>query len=257
MGRFADKPPDLPRDGLRLIVADCSGLDRVGDELAAALEGLPTCFIDHHKTNTVSGPRYINGEAPATASLVLALWEAFDEPLPRETAEHLLLSLCTDTGFFRHLDETGAAAFLDAQKLVAAGGSPKKVFAALNGGRTLASRQLLGTVLARAESFFDGRLMVSVEELSETERYGRENRDSDMLYQLLQSVSGVEAIAIVRDDGGGNCAVGLRSKDAVDVSQIAQKLDGGGHKNASGALVAGTIAEVKERVVGLFKEFII
>ena len=254
--RFKDRfaatfTPDAGKPAPRLIVTDCSSMDRLGD-IEKSLQGLSTAFIDHHKTNAVSGVRYINPEAPATASLVLALWETFGEPLSREAAGYLLLSLCTDTGFFRHIDEGGAETLADAHKLVAAGGSLKKTFAAINGGRSLASRQLLGTVLGRAESHYGGRLIVTTEELAETERFGRENRDSDTLYQLLQAVEGVEAIAVVRQDTKDSCAVGLRSRDAVDVSAIAAELGGGGHKNASGAYVDGHIPAIKARVTALF-----
>jgi phosphoesterase RecJ-like protein len=235
----------------RLIVTDCSSMDRLG-EIEKPLAGLPTAFIDHHRTNSAGGIRYINAEAPATASLVLTLWETLGEPLPREAAEYLLLSLCTDTGFFRHIDEGGAETLADAHKLVAAGGNLKKTFAEINGGRTLESRKLLGTVLNRAESCYDGRLLVTTEALEETERFGRENRDSDTLYQLLQAVQGVEAIAVIRQDTKDSCAVGLRSRDTVDVSAIAAELGGGGHKNASGAYIPGNIPEIKARVIALF-----
>ncbi|MDR1147523.1 MAG: bifunctional oligoribonuclease/PAP phosphatase NrnA, partial [Spirochaetaceae bacterium] len=88
--------------------------------------------------------------------------------------------------------------------------------------------------------------------LKETECFGRENRDSDMLYQLLQSIDGVEAVAIVRQDTPEECAIGFRSKNDVDVSEIAAAFDGGGHKNASGAYAEGTIADLKPRVIEQF-----
>jgi phosphoesterase RecJ-like protein len=248
--RFRDTVGDDMRD-MRLLVVDCSSLERTG-KLKAALAGLPTVFIDHHQTGELTGHCYINPSAPSASVLVLALWEAYGFSLTQEAAEYLLLGLCTDTGFFRHVDGGGAETLADTQKLVAAGGNLKKTFAAINGGRTLGSRKLLGTVLAKAESYYDGRLIVSTEELEETERFGRESRDSDMLYQLLQSVGGVEAIVIIRQDEPGKCALGFRSKSDVDVSKIAVTFGGGGHKNASGAYTAGAIADLKPQVIERF-----
>jgi phosphoesterase RecJ-like protein len=250
--RFTDAVDGCDPQNTRLIVVDCSPLDRTG-ELAEALAVFPAAFIDHHQTAAFSELCYLNPDAPAATVLVLALWEAFKVPLTQEAAEYLLFGLCTDTGFFRHIDEGGAETLADTQKLVATGANLKKIFAAINGGRTLDSRKLLGTILAKAESCYDGRLIVSTEELEESERFGKENRDSDMLYQLLQSIDGAEAVAIVRQDTPEECALGLRSKSEVDVAKIAAAFGGGGHKNAAGAHTAGTIAELKRRVIEQFR----
>jgi phosphoesterase RecJ-like protein len=249
--RFADTADGYDTAKTRLIVVDCSMLERTGS-LKPELAGFTTAFIDHHQTVGLSSLCYINPTAPATAALILALWEIFGIPLTMEAAEYLLFGLCTDTGFFRHVDSGGVETIADTHKLVAAGANLKKTFAAINGGRTLNSRKLLGTVLAKAESYYNGRLIVSTEELEETECFGKESRDSDMLYQLLQTIDGVEAIAIVRQDTPEKCAIGFRSKSTVDVSKIAAAFGGGGHKNAAGACAEGTIADLKPQVIELF-----
>jgi phosphoesterase RecJ-like protein len=41
----------------------------------------------------------------------------------------------------------------------------------------------------------------------------------------------------------------MRSKGRVDLSGLAQSLGGGGHKNAAGSIVDGTLEEVKIRVL--------
>jgi phosphoesterase RecJ-like protein len=249
--KFQNTVKGYSRQNTRLIVVDCSSLERTGG-LEDALTGFPSLFIDHHPPNHASGLRYVNPDAPASVSLVIALWEAFDIPLTRQVAEYLLFGLCTDTGFFRHIGLGGAETLSDAQKLVAAGGSLKKTFAAINGGRSLNSLKLLGTVLTQTESYYEGRLLVSVEYMEEIGRFGRENRNSDLLYQLLQSVAGVEASVVIRQDTPENCALGLRSRDTVNVAEIAAIFGGGGHKNASGAYAEGSIAELKPRVIEAF-----
>jgi phosphoesterase RecJ-like protein len=123
----------------------------------------------------------------------------------------------------------------------------------MHGGKSLDSRYLLGIVLGRAEPYFGGRLIVSTEEYEDTQRYGLEGRDSDALYQLLQSISGVEAIAIIRQEKPDNCTVGLRSLDSVDVAAIARSLGGGGHKNAAGLSINGIIPEIKTKILAAFK----
>jgi len=160
--------------------------------------------------------------------LILALIEALGLEPSEEEASLLLFGFCTDTGFFRHLDAKGAAAFEAVAKLIRAGASPRETFLKMHGGKSLDSRIFIGTILSRCESLFDGRLIISHETFEETQRFGQEGRDSDSLYQLLQSVAGVEAIVIICQEFADNCTVGFRSIDTIDVAAVAASFGGGG-----------------------------
>jgi phosphoesterase RecJ-like protein len=197
---------------------------------------------------------FLDTKAPATCCLIQALLEALELPLIPEEAELLLFGLCTDTGFFRHVDSNGTAAFTAAARLAEAGANPKRVHQAIYGGKSLNSRILLGRVLSRAAACFGGKLILSEETYEETRQFGPEGRDSDNLYQLLQSVSGVEAIVIIRLETPENCTIGFRSRDRVDVAKIALQFGGGGHKNAAGSTTPGTIEEIRPRVMRAFEK---
>jgi phosphoesterase RecJ-like protein len=254
--RFTAKPGEKDREGARVIIVDCSGRERTGD-LEPFLKGLPTAIIDHHATgaDTASLPGdayFLDVKAPSVTFMVLGLIEALGLIPSKEEAELLLFGLCTDTGFFRHVDDRGAETFIRASRLIAAGANPKIAFQAIHGGKSLDSRILMGLVLARTQSYFDGRLLLSSEEYEETQRFGLEGRDSDNLYQLLQNVEGGEAIVIIRQETPERCTVGLRSRDAVDVAAIAAQFGGGGHKNAAGLSIDGTIGEIKPKILEAF-----
>jgi phosphoesterase RecJ-like protein len=68
------------------------------------------------------------------------------------------------------------------------------------------------------------------------------------------SVGGAEAAAVIRQSSSEQCAIGLRSRDTVDVAKIAAVFGGGGHKNAAGVYVKGRIADLKLRVIGEFEK---
>ena len=247
------------RADARVIIVDCSTLDRTGD-LQPFLQGLPAAVIDHHGTPApVEWPACKDVNALSTTFLVLKLFGALGMQPSKEEAELLFFGLCTDTGFFRHVDggsvgdNIGAQTFQAAADLVRAGANPKAVFAAMYGEKSFASRKLIGHILLRAEALFGGKLILSAEEYEETSRLGLEGRDSDTLYQLLQSVAGVQAIVIIRQESPENCTVGFRSKDWVDVRSIAESFGGGGHKNAAGLFIKGTIAELKPQIIQAFE----
>ena len=107
-------------------------------------------------------------------------------------------------------------------------------------------------MLDHAERFLDGRLVVTYETLEDTKKWGQEGRDTDALYSSLLSIEGVEAVAFLRQETETNCTGGLRSKDKIDVSIVAAKFGGGGHKNASGMSTDGKLNTLIPAVV---KEF--
>ena len=241
--------------GACVIIVDCSTTDRIG-ELDSFLEGLPTAIIDHHgngQNRPEGGLVYVDARALSTTFLVYNVITALGLELLPQEAELLFFGLCTDTGFFRHVDNGGAEIFDAAAALIRAGANPKAAFAAMYGGKSLGSRRLIGSILLRAESLFDGKLILSSEEYEETCLFGLEGRDSDSLYQLLQSVDGVQAIVIIRQESPEHCTVGFRSRDSVNVGRIAQSFGGGGHKNAAGLYIAGTIAELKPKIIKAFE----
>jgi phosphoesterase RecJ-like protein len=236
------------------IVLDCSNIGRTG-AIEEELSGMPLAFIDHHPQGDPSGEAvFIEAEAQAVTLLILRLIEAMGEKPSKEEAEYLLFGLCTDTGFFRHLDEKGAPAFRAAASLAEAGASPKSAFSRMYGGKSLESRLLMARILGRVERFFSGALLYSYETLEDTREFGLEGRDSDMLYQLMQSVCGCEAIILVRQESEDGCTVGLRSREAIDVGAIAASLGGGGHRLASGLAIKGKIPQVKEKLLAAFQD---
>jgi phosphoesterase RecJ-like protein len=253
-GRFKAAPEAGDLEGARLVIVDCTGADRTGD-IAGSLAGLPTAIIDHHATNkAVCEARYVAPHSFSCCALILLVEEALGLTLLQEEAEWLLLGMCTDTGFFRFLDERGGEIFEAAARLCRAGANPKRTFAKINGGKTLASRLLLARVIGRTETFFDGRLAYTWEGLDDRKELGVENRDSDTLYRELQAVEGVEAIVVARQEKPDNVSIGFRSQSDVDVSVIAAAFGGGGHKNAAGAACPGTIAELKPQIIAKFAE---
>ena len=240
----------------RVILLDCSSLDRTGD-ISGLLEGRPLAIIDHHDTRDApppaGNPCYFDVNAPSTTFMIMRIIAALGLEISREEAEILFFGLCTDTGFFRHVERDAAEVFGAALALIRLGANPKAAYSAIYGGKSLNSRRLIGQTLARAESLFSGKLILTTEGYEEIKSFGLENWDSDSLYGLLQSVAGVEAIVIIRQETPETCIVGLRSRSAVDVGSIAGQFGGGGHKNASGFSLKGTISETREKIIKVFE----
>lgn len=227
-----------------LIIVDCSGIDRIGEAIHG-IEDVPYAIIDHHATNDSTNEfSFVDAKAPSTTVLVQSLIEAYGDIPTQPEAEFLLFGLCTDTGFFRHLDSNSAETFASTSRLVRAGANPKQIFAHISGGKSWGSRMLISRILSRMTRHYDERLIISWETMDDTQEFGLEGRDSDSLYQLIQNIAGVEAIVIVRQESPERCTVGFRSRDKIDVSRVAAHFGGGGHKQASGLSIEGKITDL-------------
>ncbi len=256
--KFTDKIDFMDteeRSHTGLIITDCSEIQRLGD-IDFDFKGLDIFIIDHHKTSDLppNAKGYINGEAPAAAFIVQLFYEALIGPLPKDIAQIIFFGICTDTGFFRFLTSCPEAAevFSAVSRLNTYGADPRKTYNAINNGKPWNTRKLLGTLLTRAERHLNGRLVITYETLEDTHKLGTEGRDSDALYQLLLSAKDVEAAVFLRQDTPTTCTGGFRSLDKIDVSSIAAKFGGGGHKNASGMSCEGKIDTL---IPSIIKEF--
>jgi phosphoesterase RecJ-like protein len=236
-----------------VVVLDCSSLDRVGT-LAEDVRDLLSVVIDHHSSGTPFGEiHFIDHNVPAVTLMVQYLIEAMGHTVDKVEAKWILFGFCTDTGFFRHLNSNQSDAFEAIGRLNKAGAAPKQIYSMIYGGRPLGTRVLLGKLLERTEALLDDRVLLTFETLQDKKTYGAENRDSDSLYQQLQTVEGCEAVIFIREEEEGNCTVGLRSNNSIDVGAIAHSFGGGGHKLAAGFSWTGERQEITRRLVDSFK----
>lgn len=236
------------------IMVDCSEISRLGE--IGQSDSMDTFIIDHHKTSTTfeGAQSIIDSTSPATACLVQILYENIVGKMSKEVADTLFFGFCTDTGFFRFLHEDSSNVFELVSRLVASGANPNKMYDKITGGKPYSTRKLLGTVLNHTERFCNGKLAIAYETMEDTKKYGQEGRDSDMLYQALLSSEGIQAAVFVRQETEHSCTAGFRSQDKIDVSAIASKFGGGGHKNASGMSCDGKLEKLIPQIVNEFSK---
>ena len=237
-------PEDCPG---AVIIVDCSSPDRTGFE---GIDGRPSLVIDHHASGKPFGDvRFIDSGSPSTTLLILSLMEECEDPPTPEEADLLFFGFCTDTGFFRHLDETKAEALESVSRLIRLGASPNRTYRQIYGGWRLDQVILLGHLLSRTGSYADGKVLISWQNLEDRRQAGDSPRGSDDFYRYLQSVDDCEVIVFIKQESAEECSVGLRSRDEFDVAELARSLGGGGHIRASGYSQKGSIDEVKSRIL--------
>ena len=238
-----------------VIILDASTIDRVG-EIGKVIIGMNHLVIDHHMSKAnFGGLEFIDSEAPSTTYIILQLIEQMGYEPDTSEAEFLLLGLCTDTGFFRHIENNAPLIFQAVSRLTGAGASVKNTFRQMYGGSNLAERKLLGTVLLKTEEHFENKVIITNLTLKEKEEILPVTMKTEEVYRLLQLVDKVEIVVFIKQEEEKRFSISFRSNGTIMVDKIAEALGGGGHKLAAGCEIAGNYPEIKARVLAILQSY--
>jgi bifunctional oligoribonuclease and PAP phosphatase NrnA len=234
-----------------LVAVDCAKEDRIGDE--AALPRAPLVVnIDHHHDNTRFGDvNLIVADASSTGEVLRDVFAELGVELTPELAEPLYIALVTDTGRFQYANTTPKALRLAAE-LVEAGADIHAVFQEVYESVEFAKLKLLARALARAEVLEGGRVVVSHLLRSDFAEVGAAEPYSEGIIDYLRAVEGAELAALIREQLNQAAQAykgSLRSSiDELDVSAIARRFGGGGHRQAAGFSTDLPLQEIVEQI---------
>jgi phosphoesterase RecJ-like protein len=234
-----------------LIVLDISDVKRLG-VLAETVRALtvPKLVIDHHiESDEPAGSIVVSDTtACATAELVYDMAMVMGWEITPAIARSLYTGMLTDTGGFRFSNTTPRCLAIAAQ-LLACGVDPEdmytRIYASAPAGRVRLMADVLGT-LQVDESLGLSWLSMGPDAL---EKHTVRAEDLDGIVEHARSIAGTRMALFFRDLGHGKVKVSFRSTGSTDVNAFAKQFGGGGHAKAAGALVAGDLGEVRDKVV--------
>src|SRR4051812_33813231 len=234
-----------------LLVVDISDVKRLGN-LTESVRRLtiPKIVIDHHiASDDPAGDIVLTDTtACATGELVYDLACVLDYEITPAIARALYAAILTDTGSFRFSNATPRCHAIAAD-LLAAGVDPEemyvRVYASSPAGRVRLLADVLSTLGVDENSGLAWLSMAN----GTLEKYGVRQEDLDGIVEHARSIAGTRMALFFRDLGYGKVKVSFRSTGEIDVNDFAKQFGGGGHAKASGALIAGSLDDVRERVI--------
>jgi len=232
---FHEPPADMA--DRTVIFLDCGNIDRMPVDFLAA-DGNEIINIDHHHDNTRFGDfNLVDVEASCTAEIVYDLAVLLGATITREMAAALYVGLITDTGKFMY-ENTKAHTHRVAAELIDAGVDIDDTYRRLYEHVPIEKLQLVVRALQKIQRLCEDRLVVTYINSADYEATGAGEEMTEGVIDHLRSIDGAKVAAVIRDLGNrGRAArkVSLRSSEGdVDVSAIARKNGGGGHKRAAG-----------------------
>ena len=247
LGDLQRRLPDDWRERV-LIAVDCANETRIGPD-PEPLAGAPLVLdIDHHHDNTRFGDlNLIVPNASSTGEVLRDVFAELGVELTPEIAEALYIALVTDTGRFQYSNTTAKALRLAAE-LVEAGADVHAIFRRVYETVQFAKLKLLARALERAEVYEGGAVVVTHLVKTDFAEVGAEEPYSEGIIDNLRAVEGADMAALIREPRDGPARrVSLRaSNDELDVSAIARKSGGGGHRQAAGFSSDDSIEEITE-----------
>ncbi len=237
-----------------VMLLDCANTSRPGKEFENLISNndFTLAFIDHHASNGASSEYcLIDEKASSTGIILYRMIKRLGIPVSPDVAECLFSTIVGDTGSFRY-SNTCSETFTIAADLVDCGADPEKISRFIYDNEPL--RKVMLRTLAMNTLEVTGKiafLHVSSEMFRQT---GTEKEHTEGLVGMARSIEGIEVAVFLRQESAIGWKVSLRSKEYVDVAQIAGRYGGGGHRKAAGCVISAPLATVKRRLLSSIEE---
>jgi bifunctional oligoribonuclease and PAP phosphatase NrnA len=235
------------------ISTDASDAERTGKVGAIGQANSTTVInLDHHATNTYFGDVHlVDAGAVAATEIVFDWWEYMAIDWQAEIAVPLLTGLVTDTIGFRTSSVTSRTLGI-AQSLMEYGASLTEITARVLDSRSYQEMALWKRIMATMA--LDGQVIHAEARLEDMEAVNMDAPSTAGFVGFLRSTKEAMIAVTFMETGDGEIRISMRAKPGYDVSEVAFALGGGGHVQAAGAGVAGTLEDVKAKVLPMLQE---
>ncbi len=242
---------EIPHEPRIVFYIECSDFDR--PELI-----IDDCHyivnIDHHITNTMYGDlNWIDPKAPAAGAMIYDFIKLMNIELTPEIATNIFAAIASDTGGFRY--NLYERTFFLCQEMVRSGIKAEDITRNLFGGYPASRIKLLAEVLKTINFDANGKVVwikLTNDMLINT---NANPSDCEGFIDYVLFIEGVEVALFFKQINNNKVRVSLRSAGNFDVSPIARKFGGGGHKYASACTLSFEIDKAIEKFVDSLKNF--
>lgn len=233
------------------VLLDCPKPSRIG-KAAERLQGVTVVNIDHHPTNSFFGDiNLVDTTSLSTAQIIHRLAGVLGLSLTPDLATCLLAGVVGDTQGFR-IPATDRQVLRTAEALMGAGADLWEVNRSVFGSRPRGHLVLWGEALTGV--VIEGGLVWVTIPLAASRAAGTPEGEDGGLVNFLLATQGTRAAAVFSERSDGSVDASLRSLPGVNVAEVAAAFGGGGHRQAAGCTVPGTLAEVSNRILARLRQ---
>ncbi|MFH1075349.1 MAG: bifunctional oligoribonuclease/PAP phosphatase NrnA [Pseudomonadota bacterium] len=246
-----DRIMQTPDEGLKtdvVVIVDSGDIERTGNAAGVISQADKVITIDHHITNNiVCDISLVDSTACASAEIVYDLILEMKQPIEWPVAMNIYTAIISDTGSFRFAS-TNRAAFRICEQMVECGVNPHEIAEQLYSTYSMERLKLLSLVLDSLEisSNREFALVTATKEMMT--RTGTDHADINGIVDYPRFIKGIVFAGLIHEVDSEKFHISLRSKECLDVSQIAKRFGGGGHTNAAGFPYQGKLEVIKNEL---------
>lgn len=210
--------------------------------------------LDHHPTNTFFGDIHLVMPTAVSATEIIYRWiDSMPDYQPSlDVAKPLLTGLVTDTIGFRTSNVT-AQTLIVATKLMEVGASLTEITERTLGNRSINAIYLWKDAFSTVELHEGGVIAANITQEALKKAGYKELTDAGLV-GFLNRVKEAMIAVVFKEISESSVEISLRCKPGFDISVVAFALGGGGHKQASGATIEGSLDEVRKKVLPMLIE---
>ncbi len=231
-----------------VIVLDSSDPDRLDLFKDSVMQSRMIINIDHHVTNQRFGHlNYVDDTASATGEIVFGLLKDLGVEIDYHIAEALYVAISADTGSFKY-ENTTSQTHIVISSLLESGINPGVISQKIFDERPYTYYILLKEALSTLELYENRTIAVMTLSKDIRERSGATTGDLEGIVNFSRNIEGIELGILFYVESDSDVKVGFRSR-SLDASELAGRLNGGGHIRAAGCRMQGDYEWVKGKVM--------
>ncbi len=237
-----------------VIILECPGFERMGKAHNLFDDKVRIINIDHHRDSSPLGEvNWIEPMRSSVGEMVYEYFEAVGFNISKDIAFQLYTAILTDTGRFRY-NSTSPRTMEIVSKLIAAGADSKQICDEVYYNFSQSTMKLTAKVLHSIEFHCDGKVCLLSLTKNMLKDSSAEMFESDGLVDFTLFTDGVVVGALIKESDKGTTRISLRSRDGINVADLAANFGGGGHFNAAGCTIDENFEDAKKTLLKLLKE---
>lgn len=242
----------IPFENPLVIMLDAGELHRFGEIFASYVQGKKSLCIDHHigKNAIASEYNWSDHTMAATGQMIAQVVYAESEKTFGEVAQALYVALSCDTGNFS-FGNTSLACVQCLAKLMETPLAVASLREALDNTWSVQKMHFWGRLMSMIQFSVDNQLASIAISQQLFAEFETTKEDLEGFVEQMRKVQGVRMTLLMREEiknGTSFVKVSMRSSGDDDVRSILTQFNGGGHKNAAGASIEGSLETVYARV---------
>lgn len=239
-----------------LVAVDVADTKLLGKDFEEKFADRIELCIDHHGSNRMFAERtLLDANAAAACEIVLEVIHALGIKPTKQIADCIYTGISTDTGCFRYSNVTPRTMRMAAE-MIECGADNVTINTVMFETKTRTYVALEKLAVGGMKMFLDGKCALITVTQDMYRQSGSDESEVDAITSLPRQIEGVLVGVTMRERKDGSYKISMRSNRPINVSEICAAMGGGGHPQAAGCQVSGTLEEATQTVIENVKKYI-